>query len=413
MAKSKVLLVFCDGTGMDGNTSDGSPAGTEAAAQNVQYPTNVLRLSRAVKDRTADGRRQVVFYQSGVGSEADFKGDQVNGTILMQALGTAVASKIRDAYAFIAQNFDDGDEICIFGFSRGAYTARKLAGLVDRVGLLERENLGYFFAIWNQLDQGKTPTIPSGTRSTKIKCVGVWDTVESVFSGLLPLNPNANALGITDAAIPASIEVALHALSLHENRDKFLPTRWGSPAPGQVFKQMWFPGAHSDVGGGYQRHELADISLFWMAGEISSFINLDLDFIRQSAQESPDPWGASQPHNSYDETIAPEKAVIFPKNRLDGGKISQTDSFHQSVLQSPDSLKDPLFMITLNSLKQKFGSGWQPTSPPLNDFETLCKEKWSSPPAKDQGSIQFDLPQTLFGPLESAASLLPKLPLRF
>lgn len=156
---------------------------------------------------------------------------------------------------------------------RGAYTVRKVAGLIDRIGLLSRDKLGYLFGIWLELYQHKTPTIPPDTRKPKIKCVGVWETVGATF------NIN-DALSIKDDSHLPSVEVALHALALQENRQKFLPTLWdqqnsGSQlGPNQVFKQVWFPGAHSDVGGGYERHELSDLALIWMVGEIESFINI-------------------------------------------------------------------------------------------------------------------------------------------
>ncbi|KAF9236669.1 hypothetical protein BU15DRAFT_76767 [Melanogaster broomeanus] len=226
----KALLVFCDGTGMDGTLSNPGtyyflrspslflPLQDSTLAQddpNVlahhmstlpegggggskQYATNVLRLSRSVKNLTSDGKEQIVFYQSGVGSEANFTGDPVTGTTLLQALGTAVASKIRDAYNFVAQNYEDGDDICIFGFSRGAYTARKLSGLIDRIGLLERESLGLFFEIWRQLVDGETPTKPPGTRYPRIRIVGVWDTVGSVYKMMAPL--------VEDATLDSQVE---------------------------------------------------------------------------------------------------------------------------------------------------------------------------------------------------------------
>lgn len=113
----------------------------------------------------------------------------------------------------------------------------------------------------------------------------MWDTVGSVYNTI-------DALSIKDTSLPASVDVALHALSLQENRQKFLPTLWTVPAgglrAGQVLKQVcsfsaengatvstrsqiWFAGAHSDVGGGYERHELADLALFWMAVRVYFF----------------------------------------------------------------------------------------------------------------------------------------------
>lgn len=395
--KDKMLLIFCDGTGQDGTLSS-ETSGNDGG---VQDATNVLRLSRGVLPRTTDGRRQIVFYQSGVGSEADFSGNALPEDTLMAALGTAVASKIRDCYAFLAQNFDEGDEICIFGFSRGAYTARKLAGLVDKIGLLQREKLGYFFEIWKDLNDGNAPDIPAGTRTTRIRCVGVWDTVGSVFNTI-------DALSIRDTDLPASIDCALHAMSLQENREKFLPTLWTVPSGGlvsrangnpQIFKQIWFPGAHSNVGGGYERHELSDLALFWMAGEIQDFIHLDLTFIEQSGQVKPDPWGTSQPHNAYDDLSLPEKLVIGHETRLESKQITQDATFHPSIAVAPVKLDKPTYMITLDSLKKAFGASWTPTYSTLNAFEQRCKDHWGKPLLRTTpaGPGKFETPSILFG----------------
>ncbi|KAJ7739230.1 hypothetical protein DFH07DRAFT_78654 [Mycena maculata] len=392
----KTLLVFCDGTGMDGTLAPPrSTVGAQDAAQvvfdtenvatvtdlegggggNTQYATNVLRLARSVKSVDVNGNKQIVFYQSGVGSEANFAGDPVTGTTALQALGTAVASKIRDAYVFIAQNFEDGDQIFLFGFSRGAYTARKLSGLIDAIGLLSRQNLSHFFEIWRQLMDKETPTIPSDTRHPNIKCVGVWDTVGSVYKEI-------DALNIADTSLPAKVEVALHAVSLQENRQKFLPTLWTIPQgglrPNQILKQVWFPGAHSDVGGGYERHELADISGFWMAGEIQSLVNLDLDFLRSYSQVKPEPWGTSQPHNAYKETPIYERPIVGHETRLQSGQITTQTVFHESIKYSPQQLTSPDYMITMTIIQQQFGSGFTPQYPALNEFEKYCKDHWGT-----------------------------------
>ncbi|KAJ7455862.1 hypothetical protein FB451DRAFT_1407688 [Mycena latifolia] len=387
----KILLVFCDGTGMDGSLASPGSTGSDldrdkfaavagsAEAQhdiqttseskdfaavpevdgggNTQYATNVLRLARSVRSVDEKGNRQIVFYQSGVGSEANFAGDPVTGTTALQALRTAVASKIRDAYVFVAQNFEDGDQICLFGFSRGAYTARKLSGLI----------------IWRELVDKKTPTIPSDTRRPSIRCVGVWDTVGSVYHQI-------DALDIVDTSLPATVKTALHAISLQENRQKFLPTLWTIPRGGlrddQVLKQVWFAGAHSDVGGGYQRHELADISAFWMAGEIKSIVSLDLEFLRSYSQVRPDPWGTSQPHNAYMETPFTLRPVVGNETRLESAQITQQSVFHESIKHSPLDLTSPYHMITMQIIQQKFGPGFAPQYPALNEFEQYCKDRW-------------------------------------
>ncbi|KAJ7918898.1 hypothetical protein B0H13DRAFT_2320997 [Mycena leptocephala] len=145
---SKTLLVFCDGTGLDGIL------GVESADEGSHNDpvSNVLRLSRAVKKyREFVGKPkipQIVLYQSGVGSQAGFDHAQSGvlgvGESVNKAVGKHVASKIREADVFIAQNYVAGDLICLFGFSRGAYTARKVAGIIDRVGILSGKELYTF-----------------------------------------------------------------------------------------------------------------------------------------------------------------------------------------------------------------------------------------------------------------------------
>lgn len=382
----KTLLIFCDGSGEDGNLTNWNGWPGRTAPQNA---TNVLRLSRAVRQYTSgnDCKQQLVLYMSGVGSEADFEGNLV-GSIQLLA-GTAVASKIRDAYAFLAQNFNERDEICLFGFSRGAYTVRKLAGLIDRIGLLTRENLGNLFTIWSQLVGHQTPTIPPDTRKTRIKCVGVWDTVGAILN-------TVDALGIEDTSLPPTVDIALHAVSLQDNRDKFLPTLWQTPPDGlsenQILKQVWFPGAHSDVGGGYKRQDLSDLALFWMVGEIMSFIDVDTDLITKTIRPKVDPWGASQPHNAYHLLNPRAKRMVRPMPRLHTpyGQIIRDALFHESLRVAPTCLEHPEHMVTLKSLKDHFGGSWEPSYIPLNEFERRCKDSWVSSgtyPSIDEGGL--------------------------
>ncbi|KAJ7220581.1 hypothetical protein GGX14DRAFT_354257, partial [Mycena pura] len=312
--------------------------------------------------------RQIVYYQSGVGTEADFTGNIDIQTRYAQAYGVIVASKIRNAYAFLAQNYERGDEIFLFGYA-GAYTARKIAGLIDKIGLLESEELGIFFNIWKDLVDGKPVTPPSGTRFPRINCVGVFDTVGSVYNQI-------DALEIKDNSLPPCVDTALHAVSLQENREKFLPTLFNPKTQrGQTLVEVWFPGAHSDVGGSYERHELADISLFWMTGEIMerSLFALDEKFIERSKQVNPDAWGTSQPHNAYYETPYVQRPIVGHKNRLESGQITNQIIFHESWKFSPKyaALLHKDYMIAPDNLL--FTHLNYAT---MNQFETDCKNRW-------------------------------------
>ncbi|KAI6141601.1 hypothetical protein BKA82DRAFT_4200294 [Pisolithus tinctorius] len=413
---SKTLLIFCDGSGEDGTLTNWNGWPNYTAPQTA---TNVLRLSRAVRQYTTSGnnrKQQLVLYMSGVGSEADFEGNLVGSIQLLT--GTAVASKIRDAYAFLAQNFEEGDEICLFG---GAYTVRKLAGLIDRIGLLTRENLGNLFTIWSQLVRHQTPTIPADTRKTRIKCVGVWDTVGAILN-------TVDALGIKDTSLPPTVDIALHAVSLQDNRDMFLPTLWETPADGlpanQILKQgsilqVWFPGAHSDVGGGYKKQHLSDLALFWMVGEIKSFIEIDTDLIVKGMHPRADPWGTSQPHNAYRLLNPKAKSMVRPMARLHGPhwQIIRDGVFHESLKHAPTDLEHPEHMITPKCLKNRFGEAWEPSYAPLNEFERHCRDNWVSlgtDPAIDESrpTVSFKGLSDLFASWTSEAVISSTIALR-
>jgi len=419
MAAPKMLLVFCDGTGGDGLITD-----DDDSTHNTQFPTNVVRLSRAIKpiQYLPNGQPmvQIVLYQSGVGSEADIAGKEIEGDDVRKAFGIALASKIRDAYAFLAHNYSEGDQICLFGFSRGAYTARKVAGLIDRIGLLNGQEMGSFFKIWSSLVSNINPP-PRPANVPPIKCVGVWDTVGSIQDGLF--TAITDMLNIKDSVLPANVEHAFHGISLQENRGRFLPVPWSvgpeGLRPGQALKQVWFGGAHSDVGGGYEHHELSDLPLFWMAGEIQSFVAIDLDYLIHTCHKNPNqPWGQAQPHNSLDEEPNPiTRAVYGHETRLESGHITPDAIFHESLRLAPTVLTciEPERVITFNDLRGKFGKDWVPTYAPLNDFEKKCKEQWGklapsahAPLANEKFSKQ-ETPQGFVSELASPLKLLSRL----
>jgi hypothetical protein len=116
--------------------------------------------------------------------------------------------------------------------------------------------------------------------------------------------------------------------------------------------------------------------IYPLQGEIESFINLDLDFIQQSGQLKPEPWGESQPHNAYEDLSLAEKIVIGHETRLESTQITATSVFHPSLEVAPTKLNDPTYMITMDTLRKKFGSSWKPTYSELNSFEQRCKDNW-------------------------------------
>ena len=265
------LVVCCDGTW---NTPD----------QKVgAFPrrTNVTKLALSVPASDAAGARQCVYYHPGVGTS---RWDHIRGG----AFGAGLSANVLDAYQFLIDNYEDGDELWFFGFSRGAYTARSVAGLVRNCGILRQQNLNRMsqaYALYRSRAES-----PRGTASTlfrhaysyepRVRFIGVWDTVGALG---IPV-PTTRALqkvvssfnrrwAFHDTALSTHVDGAFHALAIDEKRKAFEPTLWTQqPGAGsQVLEQVWFSGVHSDVGGGYAESGLSDIALLWMMAKARDF----------------------------------------------------------------------------------------------------------------------------------------------
>jgi uncharacterized protein (DUF2235 family) len=221
--------------------------------------TNVVKLYRAI----VNGASQVPYYDDGVGSD----GTEIQ-KLLGGAVGDGLIAKVQDGYTKIAQVYDAGDRIFIFGFSRGAYTARSLAGMIAVCGLptggFSDAMLNDCMTAYRNPAQRTALLGPLNFYDAKITMVGVWDTVGSLgipalFGGV------AASAQFLDTGLHPDIQTAVHAVSIDERREEFPATLWtGAPAPGQTILQYYFPGVHCDVGGGYPDSSLADITLGWM-----------------------------------------------------------------------------------------------------------------------------------------------------
>lgn len=260
----KRLVVCCDGTW---NKPDS------------QTITNVEKIARTVQSDpgVTDGVHQLVYYASGVGA-----GSYAADRILGGAFGFGLFHNVIACYRFLAQNYEEGDEIFILGFSRGAYTARSVAGMIGRVGLLTKVSL-----VEEKLPAAvrlyQRTSLPEGAFGEsvdefkhdhchlgKVDFLGVFDTVGALgLPGLSRHGPQFH-----DVQLSRQVLRARHALALDETRLKFAPTFWEAPdSPDGIVtedervKQVWFEGAHSDVGGGYPETGLSDTSLLWMARE--------------------------------------------------------------------------------------------------------------------------------------------------
>jgi len=267
----KNIAICCDGTWNR----------PEEKCNGVPVPTNVVKLYNALAMQDPAGHPQHLYYHPGIGS-ADLW-DRAVGT----TLGNSLNDNIMSAYRELCDFHEPGDRIFLFGFSRGAYTVRCLAELVHHAGLLDLEGLddeerwyrirqvfrtGYRFrsetrACWDSLGWKFRNDTYAGV---PVHFIGVWDTVGplGIPQELVMLNQldNLHDYSFHNTMPCPAIRVARHAVALDEMRAGFQPTLWDDNGQTDLL-QMWFPGVHADVGGGYLQTGLSDIALDWMIGE--------------------------------------------------------------------------------------------------------------------------------------------------
>jgi len=278
--------------------------GTWNDEKNKRTDTNVAQLSsddklpgeKLIKDASSTGIEQVVKYFPGVAG------------LFGGALGFGLKKIISDAYEAVVELYDSGDEIYLYGFSRGAYAVRALASVIGRSGVRHAHKPVPFDIIWNharvpravranpQAAAGSDKQAIEAFNAVKaegaieaiptIKCVGVWDTVGSYgipagfgFSSVANYI-SSTFLGFKDTVLGDYVDNGLHAVAVDEKRRPFTPTFWTAPVgrlPRGHVEQSWFAGVHCDVGGGYPDSGLSDIALAWMIARTQALSGLEFD----------------------------------------------------------------------------------------------------------------------------------------
>lgn len=271
--------------------------GTWNDDKNEETLTNVVKLFRAIPARAPDGMEQRARYVIGIAT-----GYHGRARFSIGASGVEVDDRIRTGYKFLVDNYQPGDEIYLFGFSRGAFQARSLAGFIDLVGIANPGSELALKEAWRlyrnrhtRTDDGRLQRLRTATHyPARIKCVGVWDTVGNLGNPLFSRGPVGKILRFHDTRLSPIIDVALHALSIDDKRGPFSPTLWTlpkghAPPAGQHVEQVWFAGSHADVGGGYKEAGLSDIGLLWMAERIAATtpLAIDLDHLRRTTRPDP------------------------------------------------------------------------------------------------------------------------------
>ncbi len=295
----KRLAVFLDGT-------------WNAVGDN----TNVWRLRSLCAPAGTDGTPQLAYYEIGV-----------NG-FLGGLFGQGLDKDITDAYQWLIDHYDPGDDVFIFGFSRGAYTARSLAGFIAKCGLLKpgaslgvkqlynRYRRTEARTLWALLDAIASGTLGDATieeqwmikysMAIHIKLVGVWDTVGELGIPLFSIpGISRSTLRFLTTGLRRPIDFGFHALAIDEHRRAFSPTLWTvrtsdtpdpetpPPRPLSSVEQRWFVGAHANVGGGYPSDLLPQIPLRWLMKKASlhglefrSDVELDGDELEAPVSDS-------------------------------------------------------------------------------------------------------------------------------
>ncbi len=232
MAKTRNLIIGCDGTWNDTKTD---------------APTNVVKLLNA-----CSASSQVTHYEEGV------------GTAHLEALpggiyGKGLDRQILGAYRFLRRRFADKkwtaeqNRVFIFGFSRGSYAARRLAGLITQCGVPKRaKDIDIAWQLYLRRDLDSIAALKADKRlfDIPIELLGVWDTVKTTTDA-----------DFNDLKLPASVVKGVHAIAIDEKRKFFPALKWDAE---KRVQQTWFSGVHSDVGGGYAECGLSDITLHWM-----------------------------------------------------------------------------------------------------------------------------------------------------
>jgi len=309
-------------------------------------PTNVALVAEAITPLAKGGVVQIIHYDAGVGTGHD---DHWRGGIL----GEGLIDKIVDAYTFLVFNYEPGDELFVFGFSRGAFTARAFVGFIRNLGIVQRKHAGRIgdaVALYHEHKAGGNEDAPEllafrrdvspdicvsivedawRTQNfadyhtgqvpiVRIKFLGVWDTVAALgVPGYIPFASWVNqAEQYFDADLTSMVVSARHAMSIDERRKAFSPTPWanfqalnealgyGPLAPNAPYQQKWWPGDHGSVGGGGDIRGLSDGALSWVLdGALHMGLEVDKDPGSPLFEIDPNPYESLENSKAVDPTL--------------------------------------------------------------------------------------------------------------
>ena len=311
---AKNIVVFSDGTGQKGGSGDN---------------TNVYKTFNLILDRS---REQISFYDQGLGT--GFR--KLTGNVVGRGFG----KNVRECYQFIFDNYEAGDRIFLFGFSRGAATVRSLTGFLHLFGILPKSRGSLVDEAW-KIYKITNPTKrkeradrfidANHTMWASVQFLGIWDTVAALGFPETRLDKVLNWIvphGFHDFRLSDSVVNACHALAIDDIRKNFHPIyiEPGSNKRGEL-KQVWFMGMHTDVGGGYAEKELSDIVLEWMIGHaVKHGLRIYADPNPRKEICTPNPDG-----HMHDSRNKAWKRLVFKKSPRKWPKSFGKPVIHESV----------------------------------------------------------------------------------
>ncbi len=326
----KRIIVCCDGTWNE----------AESIKDEHKVPTNVLKMIRAVLPCDEErGIEQVAYYDKGVDT------------------GYGISTNLRDCYNFLANNYIAGDDIYLFGFSRGAFTVHLLAGMLDAVGLLSKNDLGFVpeaCAYYHTPPEERTSCLfhlllqGMPRHTPKIRFIGVWDTVGAMGVPTTVLGcvqqwagklwPQVR-VGFYNCNLLDTVEYAYQALAIDERHGPFAPALWDKRGTKQEVQRVWFAGAHSNIGGGYRNRGLSDVAFMWLVNRARECgLVMNMEYL--SARVTPDALA-----KQVDSCTTPYKLLEFfrvePYVRRIGRCFDVGEMIHESVVRRIQSALHP------------------------------------------------------------------------
>lgn len=313
--------------------------------------TNVALIAMHIPVRGSDGVLQLTYYDEGIGTSGSNWLSRTIESYVGGGMGFGLANNVKQAYRFLVNNYEQGDEIYLFGFSRGAYTVRALTGMLHFAGLLGRHQLSEIEEAYQAYHHSKDPNCCDAqqfrqkhqTRKPSVTLLGCWDTV-----GALGIPDKSSRLewdkGLRDKfrflddQLSPYVVHARHAVAIDERRKEFTPTlmRRHSRVPQQDLKQVWFVGDHGCIGGGATyKYALSSIALDWLATEAMALgLCIDAEFIDRTRAA----------HNGLAATKVEKQQLLY---QYQSREIPQHAVFHQSVAHR---------IANVTSYRQRLGS---------------------------------------------------------